>query len=49
MEKMLQVRMDENLRKAFVKSCKNNDTTAAQEIRKFIRNYVAKNGQRSLI
>jgi len=46
---MLQVRIDENLRKAFVESCKNNDTTAAQELRKYIRKYVAQHGQSKLI
>lgn len=41
--------LTEDLRKAFIESCKNQDTAAAQELRKFMRSYVAKNGQKKLI
>ncbi len=46
---VLQIRIDENLRKSFLLSCENNDMTASQEIRKFIRKYVAQHGQEKLI
>lgn len=43
------VKVDGELREAFVATCKERDTTAAQEIRKFMRDYIKKHGQKSLI
>jgi hypothetical protein len=48
-DKSLQIRVTEDLRDAFIEACKSNDTTAAQELRRFMRDYVKKHGQRSLL
>jgi hypothetical protein len=48
-DKSIVVRIDENLRDAFIESCKSNDTTASQELRRFMRDYVKKHGQKSLL
>lgn len=39
------IRIEKSLKDAFISSCKNNDSTAAQELRKFIKEYVRKNNQ----
>lgn len=41
-------RVDSDLRAAFIKTAKDLDTDAAKELRKFMRQYVAKNGQKGL-
>lgn len=43
-ESGFRVRVDEDLRKAFLESCRLADSTASQEIRKFMRNYVETEG-----
>jgi hypothetical protein len=43
--KQFLVRVDGNLLEAFQSACKKNDTTASQEVRAFMREYVRKNGQ----
>ena len=45
----LVVQVDEVLRKGFIASCKGQDTTASQELRKFMRDYVKKHGQGELL
>lgn len=42
------INIPEHQRDAFLEACKNMDTTGAQEIRKFIRNYIARNGQKDM-
>lgn len=37
----LRVRVENDLRKEFKKACRDNDTTAAQVIRAFMRHYVS--------
>lgn len=39
------VRVPDHLRDSFVASCKGQDTTASQELRRFMRDYVKKHGQ----
>jgi len=41
--------VDKELKDAFVNSCTAMDTTASREIRAFMRQYIAKNGQQRLI
>jgi len=36
------------LREAFVKTCKDMDSNAAREVRGFMREYIAKNSQKTL-
>lgn len=38
------LRMNKDERDVFVSLCKENDTSAAREIRRFIRSYVKKHG-----
>jgi antitoxin component of RelBE/YafQ-DinJ toxin-antitoxin module len=45
----MQVRIDHNLKKVFISCCKNQDITASQELRKYMREYIAKNGQGKLL
>lgn len=40
---LLSVRVDEILHHQFITICKNQDKTASQVIREFMRNYVEKN------
>lgn len=47
-ETMLAVRTSQDLKEIFIDVCKQQDTTAAQEIRKFMREYVKRNGQKEL-
>ena len=46
---VLQIRLDENLKIAFLQIAKSNDRTAAQLLRDYIRAYVKKNGQGELL
>jgi len=41
----LPVRLDPNLKKAFLAACNSKDTTASRELRDYMRKYIAKNGQ----
>lgn len=41
--------VDEELKDAFVNACLSMDSTASRELRGFMRNYLAKNGQQRLI
>ncbi|WP_172296510.1 hypothetical protein [Pseudoruegeria sp. HB172150] len=43
-DSQLILRLDKEDRDAFVKLCKDQDTSAAREIRRFIREYLAENG-----
>jgi hypothetical protein len=47
-DSQLSVKLPASERKAFVQICATNDTTASREIRKFIRDYIAKNNQGKL-
>lgn len=47
--KMLTVRADKELIDRFIETCKANDTTASMEVRKFMKDYLAKNGQRDWV
>lgn len=44
----LPIRIDKQLKIDFIKCCKEQDSTASQEIRKFIKDYLKKNSQRKL-
>ncbi|WP_197708953.1 hypothetical protein [Psychrobacter sp. YP14] len=44
-KKMFTAKVDENLLKAFKYACENQDTTASQAVRAFMREYVRKHGQ----
>lgn len=44
----LAIRVDADLRAAFLGACKGQDQTAAQAVRAFMREYVAQHGQQSL-
>ena len=46
--KTLQVKLDPNLRQAFLKTALDNDQTGAQLLRAFMKEYVRKHGQASL-
>ena len=39
-ESGLRIRVDDQLKRKFIESCKKNDTTAAQALRAFMRQYV---------
>lgn len=41
-------RVDEDLKKAFLLTCRSQDTTASQELRRFMRDYIKKYGQQDL-
>lgn len=45
---VIRARIDKKLKKAFENACKANDLTSSQVIRAFIREYLAKNGQKGL-
>ena len=47
-KKMFTAKVDENLLKAFKHACQNQDTTASQAVRAFMREYVRKHGQADL-
>ena len=42
---LINFKIDEDLRERFVTICKINDTTATQELRKFIKKYLSENSQ----
>ncbi len=44
-----QIRVNEELKNAFIESAKAKDRTAAQLLRDFMRDYVKKNGQGELL
>ncbi len=44
----LVTKLPKSLREAFVKTCAQQDTNASREIRRFIREYIKKNGQTEL-
>ena len=46
--KMFTAKVDEDLLKAFKHACQNQDTTASQAVRAFMRDYVRKHGQADL-
>ena len=46
--KMFTAKVDEDLLKAFKHACQNQDTTASQAVRAFMRQYVRKHGQADL-
>ncbi|WP_197488915.1 hypothetical protein [Psychrobacter sp. SHUES1] len=46
--KSFTIRVDEDLIKVFHHACSNNDTTASQAIRAFMREYAKKHGQGDL-
>ncbi len=48
-EKSVLVRVDKDLRDAFIEACRRNDSTASQELRRFMRDYVKKHGQQKLL
>lgn len=48
-DKSLIVRVNGDLRDAFIETCKQNDTTAAQQLRRFMRDYVKRHGQKQLL
>jgi len=41
-------RVDEDLKNRFIAVCKANDTDSSKELRKFIKQYLAKNSQLAL-
>jgi len=38
----LPIKLDAELKDAFLSACKDNDTTASQELRNFMREYIRK-------
>ena len=44
----LPIRVEQNLKDAFIATCKTQDSTASQELRKFMREYIKKHGQQDL-
>lgn len=40
----LVVRIEEDLRDAFIETCQAMDTTASREVRRFIRDFLARSG-----
>ena len=46
--KMFTAKVDEDLLKAFKHACQNQDITASQAVRAFMREYVRNNGQAKL-
>lgn len=46
--KLFTAKVDEDLLNAFKQACEQNDTTASQAIRHFMREYVQKTGQPDL-
>jgi antitoxin component of RelBE/YafQ-DinJ toxin-antitoxin module len=43
-ESGLRIRIDDDLRTQFIQACRDNDLTAAQVLRAFMRQYVHKGG-----
>ena len=46
--KLFTAKVDTDLLDAFKRSCENQDTTASQAVRAFMRDYVRKHGQQEL-
>jgi len=46
--KLFTAKIEENLLSAFKNACANQDTTASQEVRAFMREYAKKYGQADL-
>ncbi len=44
----LPIRVDQNLKDAFIATCKTQDSTASRELRNFMRQYIKKHGQQDL-
>lgn len=44
-EVKLVVRIEAKLRDAFIETCQNLDTTASREVRRFIRDFLARSGK----
>lgn len=44
-EVKLVVRIEASLRDAFIEACQEKDTTASREVRRFIRDFLARSGQ----
>lgn len=42
------IQVDKSLKDTFISVCKDNDSTAAQELRKFMREYIQRKGQQDL-
>lgn len=40
---LLTLKIDEDLKKAFISACNSNESDASKELRKFIKNYVSNN------
>lgn len=47
-QKMFTVQVDDDLLKSFKSACADNDRTASQIVRDFMRDYVAQNRQQKL-
>lgn len=47
-EPVIRFRVDAQIKKSFEEACKSNDITASQVLRKFIKEYIKKNGQKNL-
>lgn len=47
-EKLFTAKVEENLLDAFKHACSNQDTTASQAVRSFMRDYAKKHGQADL-
>lgn len=47
-DKLFTAKVDENLLSAFKHACENQDTTASQAVRAFMRDYAKKYGQADL-
>ena len=47
-ESGLRVRVDEQLKAEFIDACRNNDLTAAQVIRKYMKDYVTKSSKKRM-
>ena len=48
-KKLFSFQVDEHLRDTFLKVCENNDTTAAQQLRRMMREYIRNNQQGGLL
>jgi hypothetical protein len=48
MEVQYPIRVDKDLKDHFISVCKDNESTAAQELRKFMKDYIKKNNQQDL-
>lgn len=44
----LPIKLDSELKDAFISVCNSQDSTASQEIRKFMKSYIKKHGQHDL-